>query len=815
MLPQMLKWIKRKIANKAPDAADLAPLQTRPSQTAKGQGDDHVKAGRYAAAERCYRQVMESDAQYPGALVMLGFVLREQGRTSEACNVLERAVLVAAEDADSHYLLGSVLEATGPRDVEISHLQKAVDLRPNFELARRQLILALLKSDRRAEATDLCEASLAALPNSAELHLYRSDLYLHENEKDLAIGSCKRALSLNPDLIVAQQSLSRLLLDTEQFEQAEVSYRREIELTPEHFGPYHMLGVMLNRTARHAEAIELFKRAIALNPNSSASYSSLGAAYTDLDDTSEENLALAQANFERAVVLEPANSESLCSLGFNYWRRAQLDRALASFDRAIEASPDNVKARWARVMVWAPAFSSGGADDSPDRSGFGVELAKFEDWWVKSDSHGASFVGELQPSFLAYQEENNLALLKQYGQLCARAMQRWLDRQKSPVFQRPMAKRIRLGIVSADIRLHSNWIALIKGWLLSLDRERFELVVFSLSDRADVETAWAREKAGVFVSGPKGLSQWVAAMREQNCEILLYPAVGLDPMTLKLAALRLAPVQINTWGHADTSGLPTLDYYVSAVCFEPADSQDHYSEQLVLLPHLGNRVQPLNLTSSDPDFAALNIDLERPILVCPGTPFKYQPAHDPVFPEIARSVPGAQLIFFLRAGEALSNILQARITKEFAAAGLEATDHVRFIPWLSFSQFHALLRRADVLLDTIGFSGYNTAVQAMECGLPLVTREGRFLRGRLASGVLRRMDLQELIVPTNADYVALVTRLVTDRDYRAHIRHEIEQRRSVLFDDQSAIGPFQDFLESVARGECAGQSGTYACSKLR
>jgi protein O-GlcNAc transferase len=156
-------------------------------------------------------------------------------------------------------------------------------------------------------------------------------------------------------------------------------------------------------------------------------------------------------------------------------------------------------------------------------------------------------------------------------------------------------------------------------------------------------------------------------------------------------------------------------------------------------------------------------------------------------------------VFFLRAGEALSNILKARITQEFTAAGLEATKHVRFIRWLSFPEYHDLMRRADVLLDTIGFSGYNTAVQAMECGLPLVTREGQFLRGRLASGVLRRMGLEELIVPTKADYVNLTARLVTDRDYRAHIRHEIEQRRPVLFDDVGAMGPFQEFLASVVR----------------
>jgi protein O-GlcNAc transferase len=801
--PQMLNWIKRKIVAKAPNAATPiagpASEQVRPERTVKEQGDEHLKAGRYGDAERCYRQVMESDARYPAALINLGFVLREQGRIHEAREALERAVRVAAEDADSHYLLGSILETTGPRDAEVSHLQKAIALRPDFELARRQLISALSKSGRLAEAAKVCDESIAILPGSAELHFERSNLYLRAGEKASAIESCERALALNPLLLNAQQSLSRLLLDTEQLEQAEASYRREIELTPQHFGPYHQLGVVLRRMGRHAGAIEQFKRAISLNPRSGASYFSLADTYIDFDDASEEYLTLSQANFEKAVEVEPLVSGFHCSLGFSYWRGAQLDRAMASFNRAIELNPDDAKARWARVMLWAPAFSSKDTGDSPDRSGFGGELAQFEDWWVKSETDGALFVGDLQPFFLTYQEESNVALLRRYGRVCAMAMQRWLDRQKSPAFQRPMGKRIRLGIVSGDIRLHSVWMALIKGWFQSFDLERFELVVFSLADRADPETAWARSKSDVFVGGPKILSQWVAAVREQNCEILLYPAVGLHPMTLKLASLRLAPVQINTWGHPDTSGLPTLDYYVSADCFEPADAQNHYSEQLVLLPHLGNRLQPLALQSSDPDFAALNIDLERPVLVCPGSPFKYQSEHDHVLTEIAQRVPEAQLVFFRPSVATLSDILQVRITKAFEAAGLDLMNHVRFVRWLNFNEYHCLLRHADVLLDTIGFSGYNTAVQSFECGLPLVTLEGRFLRGRLASGVLRRMDLTELIVQTKADYVNLVVRLVTDPDYDAHIRHEIQERRSVLFDDQSAMGPFQDFLESVAR----------------
>jgi protein O-GlcNAc transferase len=798
----MMNWLKRTIAGKAEVAnpvVDLGAPQPRHSQGVKEQGDEHLKAGRYAEAERCYRQVTEFDGHYPSALINLGFVLREQGRINDAREVLELAVGVAAEDPDSHYLLASILEATGPRDAEVSHLRKAVELRADFEPARLQLIATLAKSDRLKEATQFCEESVAILPDSAELHFHRSNLHLRADEKALAVASCKRALVLSPAMVEAQQSLSRILLDTERFEEAEASYRREIELSPQHFGAYHQLGVVLNKMKRYVEAVDHFKRAITLNPRSGASHFSLGETYRDLDKDSEENLALAHANYEKAVELEPDVSGFHHSLGLSYWRRHQPDRALASFDRAIELDPSSAKARWGRVMLWTPAFSSKGADGSPNRSGFGGELAKFEDWWVKSKANDEIFVGDLQPFFLTYQEENNVALMKQYGMICAKAMQRWLDQEKSPAFKRPIGKRIRVGIVSGDIRVHSIWIALIKGWIQSIDPERFEIVVFSLSDQVDSETSWVRSKSDVFYGAPMSLSEWVAAIREQNCEILLYPAVGLRPLALRLASLRLAPVQINSWGHPDTSGLPTLDYYISGECFEPANAQNHYSELLVLLPHFANRIQPLALPSSELDFAALNIDVDRPILICPGTPFKYQPEHDHIFVDIARTLPNAQLIFFRLSEGALSNLLEVRITKEFETAGLNVQDHVRFVRWLNFREFHTLLRHADVMLDTIGFSGYNTAVQAIECGLPLVTREGRFLRGRLASGVLRCMKLEELIVHTKPDYVNLVVRLATDLVYQANIGREIEERRSVLFDDLSAMGPFQDFLESVAR----------------
>ena len=71
----------------------------------------------------------------------------------------------------------------------------------------------------------------------------------------------------------------------------------------------------------------------------------------------------------------------------------------------------------------------------------------------------------------------------------------------------------------------------------------------------------------------------------------------MDATTAKLAALRLAPVQAASWGHPETSGLPTIDYYLSAQALEPADAQENYTEKLVALPNLGCWLVPGEETS--------------------------------------------------------------------------------------------------------------------------------------------------------------------------------------------------------------------------
>jgi predicted O-linked N-acetylglucosamine transferase (SPINDLY family) len=272
----------------------------------------------------------------------------------------------------------------------------------------------------------------------------------------------------------------------------------------------------------------------------------------------------------------------------------------------------------------------------------------------------------------------------------------------------------------------------------------------------------------------------------------------MDPMTLKLASLRLAPVQVASWGHPETTGLPTIDYYLSAADLEPGNAQEYYSERLVTLPHLGCFYERLKSEPIEPDLASMGIDAGAPLLLCPGMPFKYAPQHDWVLAEIAFRLGRCQLVFFTPEAQDLAEKLRRRLESAFARRGLRFGEFGVFIPWQAGPAFDGLLERADIFLDTIGFSGFNTAMQAVERGTPIVTREGRFMRGRLASGILKRMGLQELVAGSEQEYVQLAVRLIEDDAYRGRIRDLVEARRPVLFEDPTPIRGLEAFLSKVA-----------------
>ena len=158
------------------------------------------------------------------------------------------------------------------------------------------------------------------------------------------------------------------------------------------------------------------------------------------------------------------------------------------------------------------------------------------------------------------------------------------------------------------------------------------------------------------------MPQWAAVIAECRLDVLIYPEIGMDPLTVKLASMRLARSQAATWGHPETTGLPTIDYYLSAEGLEPPNAAAHYTERLVIAAAISAcATSHSRRWPSRPTSAALGLPQDVPLLLCPGTPFKYSPLHDNVWIEISRRAAPCRLVFFRPADAEVSPRFEQRL----------------------------------------------------------------------------------------------------------------------------------------------------------
>ena len=106
------------------------------------------------------------------------------------------------------------------------------------------------------------------------------------------------------------------------------------------------------------------------------------------------------------------------------------------------------------------------------------------------------------------------------------------------------------------------------------------------------------------------------------------------------------------------------------------------------------------------------------------------------------------------------------------------------------------------MLDTLGFSGFNTAIQGIECDLPVLAYEGEFMRGRLASAIMRRLDLPELVATTKEEFVQKAIELAGDARRRRSLRARIIERRSILFHDMEPVRALERHLTDEVMKAC-------------
>jgi CRISPR-associated protein Csy1 len=541
------------------------------------------------------------------------------------------------------------------------------------------------------------------------------------------------------------------------------------------------------------EAVAALERATRIAPNDAQLWRALGHLHGELAQPGKAHDAL-----ERAAALEPRSAE-IAALQVVAKQETGDDRgALQVLARASRTHPEDLRIAVAQHL-YLPQVHANAAEIARWRSRYrgGLDaLTRETGRWVSRA--GQVFRLEWSNFFLAYHGEDDRALQRGYSRFLASLARAAAPALLEPLPARRNRDRVRVGFLGNVFR-DCTAGHYFERWITGLDARRFERFVYHAAPSSDEVTSRIAGGVERFFDVRLDVRATAELVRSHELDVLVYPEVGMSALTYVLAALRLAPVQCAAWGHPVTTGSDAIDAYLTCTAMEPPGAERHYTERLIGLPGIG-----VDYAMPQPPAAGSGSRWGLPersrLYACPQSLFKIHPDMDALFAKILAADPEGVLLLFQAPVRALTERMAERLRRALAQQGVPPRGQVKFLPRMPGAQFRQALAGADVVLDTLRWSGGSTSLDAFAAGVPVVACRGEFMRGRQAAAMLSLLGLDELVAGDVDEYVALALQAAADRPRNAGLREIIRERRSALFGRADVLAPFQDALERLATG---------------
>ena len=290
-----------------------------------------------------------------------------------------------------------------------------------------------------------------------------------------------------------------------------------------------------------------------------------------------------------------------------------------------------------------------------------------------------------------------------------------------------------------------------------------------------------------------------------NFNYIVYPDLGMKLLPTLLAYSRIALKQITTWGHSVTSGIDTIDYYISSNYFElPIElSQKHYSEKLILLKSLGTfYISPhkLFITKDNKHKQLTKGELGfkdiTNIYCCLQTFYKINKQFEQCLLRILQLDPNACILLSNTFPYCKSHL--KRIKNIMTDAQIK---RLKWYPSLEKAEFLNLVKISNVCLDPFPFGGCNTSYDAFAYNIPVITFPSEFLHGQFTNGLYKKMaidkniDMRECCVSSADEYAQLASRIGLNEKLKHKISRNIEMNKHLIFQEQESIEEWHYFLE--------------------
>ncbi|MEO8342859.1 MAG: tetratricopeptide repeat protein, partial [Gallionella sp.] len=619
-------------------------------------------------------------------------------------------------------LLGGTLQMQ--RKDALPAFQKVAELMPDDPGAHFNLGVVLKGVGRLDGAAASYRRAIALKPDYDEAHGNLGNVLKDLGQLDEAIASYRRALQIQPGAADTYINLGIALKGLGKLEDAAASYRKAAEIKPDFFLAYYNLGNTQKDLGRLEDAVASYRRAIALQPDFAEAHSNLGGVLKDIGQ-----FDTAWISYRRALELKPGIAEAHNNLGNILKDFGEIDAALTSYRRALEIKPDFADAYSNLLFLYG-------------------------------------YHALLNP-------DEYLAQARNWEQVCVPAHERQEARRRK--FQ-PLpltGRRLKIGYVSGDYRQHAVSY-FIEQLFAHHDRARIELYAYSTQGKRDAVTDRLQSFAEHWV-------QCVAisdeAMRKRieadGIDVLIDLSGYSAHNRMGVFARRAAPVQAYYLGYFASTGQTEMDYWIGDEFLTPAETDNHFSEQVWRLPRIS-----WSYDAKDAPAPAWRPDQAGTVWI--GTfnnLSKLTPYTLALWAKVLHALPEGKLLLKTKELNDAGNrrrILGAMANHGIQPDRIELQDRSATPDW---SAHMAYYDRLDIALDPVGaMGGVTTSFDALWMAVPIITLQGDRVASRATAAIVGALGHLEWIAKSEGEYIDKVVALARDFKQRETLRSAQRER---------------------------------------
>ena len=692
-------------------------------------------------AGTCYRFAGNEGGKYGSeALLRLGKKLIADGTLPEALKVYQESVRSDPTNANAWCGLGAAYR----QSIQLEEARRCYD-----------------------RALEIDPSNLHALTNIGELHLVKG-------EPGVALGYFERVLDRAPLFHDALGNRIAALIECDKLIEAEQAARQAIEHYPDSAALQVNLGIVLVRSGKARLGLSAYKRALEIQPDNQEAIFNLAILQNNA-----EALKDSVEYIRRRIELEGESAYLQRMLAIALQNEGQMTEAEATCRRLLQNHPTDFLG-WAALAdcVSARGNPAQAIEYSKKAMELGLEKAEI----FSNIVFEATYLPDLTPE----------ALFKHHLEWAERYETPLLEKQFRHLPEKGAENPLKIGYVSGDLRNHPVG-ALLRSVLQQHDHSQFEIHCFLTSYASNEFTAILRANSDYWHEVPMLSNEELADLIQvQGIDILVDLSGHTAFNRLPVFALKPAPIQATWIGYFHSTGLNSIDYFITDPYTTPQQSKQLFSEIPARLPHSRFCYTPAEFA---PEVSQAPFD--RTGYITFGSFNRLAKLTDPVieaWSRIVTKVPDARLI--IKARELGDVETAERLKKRFEANGL-SPERLILRPASGHLQMFEEYSEMDIALDPFPFNGGMTTLESLWMGVPVVALAGNSVVSRQSASMLANIGHEELIFADVESYIAGAVALALDTPRVAHLRSIIrpQMSRSPLCDAEQ----FTQDLEMLYR----------------